>query len=104
MGVRLSANGSPKMRDIEIYSNHCTISWRADAWLIGRVSGRGFGKRDAYPDHATDRHYAPEPWFARRGARAYGIILDPHGKIAWGRSKSDLTQLLDRSNSCTGRP
>jgi riboflavin biosynthesis pyrimidine reductase len=55
-----------------------------DAWLIGRVSGQGYAKREAYPDH-TDQHYAREAWFARRGA-AYGVMLDPHGKIAWGRS------------------
>src|SRR5207302_9080070 len=25
-----------------------------------------------------------EPWFAHRDAAAYGIVLDPHCKIAWG--------------------
>src|SRR5271157_2414308 len=29
--------------------------------------------------------YRREPWFARRDA-AYGVVLDAHGKIAWGRS------------------
>jgi riboflavin biosynthesis pyrimidine reductase len=56
-----------------------------NAWLIGRVSGQGYGKRDAYPAH-TDQHYPREHWFSRRDAAAYGIVLDPHGKIAWGRS------------------
>lgn len=56
-----------------------------DAWLIGRVSGQGYGKREAYPEH-TDQHYPRQPWFARREAAAYGIVLDPRGKIAWGRS------------------
>ena len=57
-----------------------------DAWLIGRISGQGYGKRDAYPDYAG-QPFPREPWFARRGAATYGIILDPHGKIAWGRSE-----------------
>jgi hypothetical protein len=35
----------------------------ADAWLIGRVTGQGYAKRDAYPNH-TDRRYAREAWFA----------------------------------------
>jgi len=39
----------------------------------------------AYPSH-TDQTYPREPWFARRDAKAYGIALDAHGKIAWGRS------------------
>src|SRR3954462_13777616 len=56
-----------------------------NAWLIGRVSGQGYGKRDAYPAH-TDQHYPKEHWFSRRDAPAYGVVLDPHGKIAWGRS------------------
>ncbi len=30
--------------------------------------------------------YRREPWFARRDAEAYGVVLDAHGKIAWGRS------------------
>ena len=55
-----------------------------NAWLIGRISGQGYGKRDAYPAH-TDQHYPREHWFSRRDAAAYGIVLDPHGKIAWGR-------------------
>jgi len=56
-----------------------------DAWLIGRVSGQGYAKRDAYPDH-TDQHYPRQHWFTRRDSAAYGIVLDPHGKIVWGRS------------------
>ena len=56
-----------------------------DAWLVGRVTGQEFAKSEAYPDH-TDQTYSREPWFARRDADAYGVVLDAHGKIAWGRS------------------
>jgi riboflavin biosynthesis pyrimidine reductase len=55
------------------------------SWLIGRVTGSEYAKAEAYPDH-TDQTYPREPWFARRGAAAYGIALDAQGKIAWGRS------------------
>ena len=27
-----------------------------------------------------------QPWFAQRDAKAYGVVLDAHGKLAWGRS------------------
>ena len=57
----------------------------ADAWLVGRITGQEYAKRDAYPDHA-DQRYPREAWFARRDATAYGIVLDGHGKIAWGRN------------------
>ena len=56
-----------------------------DAWLVGRITGQEYAKRDAYPAH-TDQRYPREPWFARRDAAAYGVVLDAHGKIAWGRT------------------
>jgi riboflavin biosynthesis pyrimidine reductase len=57
-----------------------------DAWLVGRVTGQEYAKRDAYPDRTTQR-YPREAWFARRNATAYGVVLDAHGKIAWGRGE-----------------
>jgi riboflavin biosynthesis pyrimidine reductase len=55
------------------------------SWLIGRVTGSEYAKAEAYPDLA-EASFPRQPWFARRGARAYGIALDAQGKIAWGRS------------------
>src|ERR1700686_3605768 len=55
------------------------------SWLIGRVTGSEYAKAQAYPAH-TDLTFPRETWLARRDARAYGIALDAHGKIAWGRS------------------
>lgn len=56
-----------------------------DAWLIGRVTGSEFAKGTAYPAH-TDQTFPRQSWFARRDAAAWGIALDAHGKIAWGRA------------------
>jgi riboflavin biosynthesis pyrimidine reductase len=56
-----------------------------DAWLIGRVTGQEFAKGKPYPV-STKKTFPREPWFARRDARAYGVVLDAHGRIAWGRS------------------
>lgn len=56
-----------------------------DAWLVGRVTGQEFAKARAYEARA-DRTYPREPWLARRDAAAYGVVLDAHGKIAWGRA------------------
>jgi riboflavin biosynthesis pyrimidine reductase len=55
------------------------------SWLIGRVTGGEYSKAESYPAE-TDQTFPREPWFARRDAAAYGIALDAHGKIAWGRS------------------
>ncbi len=57
----------------------------SDAWLVGRVTGQEYAKLDAYPQHA-EQAYPREPWFARRDAAAYGVVLDAQGKIAWGRA------------------
>src|SRR3984893_3921717 len=56
-----------------------------DAWLVGRVTGQEFAKGKPYPA-STKETFPREPWFARRGANAYGVVLDAHGKIGWGRS------------------
>jgi riboflavin biosynthesis pyrimidine reductase len=56
-----------------------------DAWLIGRVTGQEFAKGKPYPA-STKETFPREPWFVRRGAKAYGVVLDAHGKIGWGRS------------------
>ena len=55
------------------------------SWLIGRVTGSEYAKADAYPDHPGEV-FPREPWFVRRDAAAYGIALDAHGKIVWGRT------------------
>src|ERR1700736_4552499 len=56
-----------------------------DAWLVGRVTGQEFAKAEPYPDQ-TNQTYPRQPWFARRDADAYGVVLDARGKIACGRS------------------
>ncbi len=56
-----------------------------DAWLVGRVTGQEFAKARGY-DARAERAYPREPWLARRDAKAYGVVLDAQGKIAWGRS------------------
>jgi riboflavin biosynthesis pyrimidine reductase len=55
-----------------------------DAWLVGHVTGQEFAKGKPYP--ASKATFPREPWFARRDGKAYGIVLDAHGKIGWGRS------------------
>jgi riboflavin biosynthesis pyrimidine reductase len=56
-----------------------------DAWLIGRVTGSEFAKGKPYPASGT-KTFPRQHWFTRRDAKAYGVVLDAHGKIGWGRS------------------
>ena len=55
------------------------------SWLVGRVTGQEFAKRDAYPDQ-PEASFLRTAWLPNHAAEAYGIVLDAHGKIAWGRS------------------
>jgi riboflavin biosynthesis pyrimidine reductase len=64
-----------------------------DAWLVGRVTGQEYAKGGAYPGHTGER-FPREAWFAHRDAKAYGVVLDPHGKIAWGRSEVEGDHLV----------
>ncbi len=56
-----------------------------DAWLIGRVTGSEFAKGQPYPI-GTAQRYPREHWLPKRDAGSYGVVLDAHGKIGWGRS------------------
>lgn len=56
-----------------------------DAWLVGRITGQEFAKGRAYPA-STAETFPRQPWFAKRDAKAYGVVLDAQGKISWGRS------------------
>ena len=56
-----------------------------DAWLVGRVTGAEFAKGKPYAA-PTSETFPREPWFARRDAKAYGVVMDTQGKIGWGRA------------------
>jgi riboflavin biosynthesis pyrimidine reductase len=56
-----------------------------DAWLIGRITGQEFARGKPYPA-STKEPLPRQHWFARRDAKAYGVVLDAQGRIAWGRS------------------
>jgi riboflavin biosynthesis pyrimidine reductase len=83
-GRTLNSRWRPKRAGGELFERiHDELA--GDAWLVGRVTGQEFSKGNAYPASVTAR-FPREPWFARRDAKAYGVVLDAHGKIVWGRS------------------
>ena len=84
-GRILHSRWRPTTRDGGDLFERLHVKLGGDAWIVGRVTGQEFAKGKAY-DAKPDRTYPREPWFARRDAGAYGVVLDAHGKIVWGRS------------------
>jgi len=83
-GRTLSSRWRPKGAAADLFERvHDELA--GDAWLVGRVTGQEFAKGKPYPA-STKETFPREPWFARRDAKVYGVVLDAHGKIAWGRS------------------
>ncbi|MBE7219699.1 MAG: RibD family protein [Caulobacteraceae bacterium] len=60
------------------------------SWLVGRVTGQEFAKGPdgGYPDREGPAP-ARETRVLRRDAKAYAVVLDAHGKIAWGMAEID---------------
>ena len=59
-----------------------------DAWIVGRTTGEEYAKGKPYPAYSQEQ-FQRQAYFARRDAKAYGVVLDPKGKISWGRSDVD---------------
>ncbi len=55
-----------------------------DAWIIGRVTGAEMSRATAHPPAAFAAPPRPHH-FATRDAGAYGIILDPSGKLHFAK-------------------
>jgi riboflavin biosynthesis pyrimidine reductase len=88
--VRLSllqVGGNLKTQTDEAFSSSCMIGLGSMHGSSGASPARNTRSWTA-PDH-TDQRYPRQSWFARRHAPAYGIVLDPRGKIAWGRGDID---------------
>src|SRR5437763_6868833 len=84
-GRILSSRWRPKDGPVSGLFERLHDQLEGDAWLVGRVTGQEFAKRDAYPATASQA-WPRAPWISKRDAAAYGVVLDAHGKIAWGRS------------------
>jgi riboflavin biosynthesis pyrimidine reductase len=84
-GRILHSRWRPKVANASTLFEQLHEELQADAWLVGRVTGREFARAEHYDTKVAER-FPRQPWFATRDAKAYGVVLDAHGKIAWGRS------------------
>lgn len=75
----------PKMDGLNSAYERIHGELNADAWLIGRVTAQEFAKQKTY-QAATRERFPRESWIVRVDAETYAVVLDPNGRIAWGRS------------------
>lgn len=63
------------------------------SWLVGRVAGQEYARLERYSIKDAPSH--PRcAWLTNTSASAYAIVLDPHGRIAWGRNEIDGDHLV----------
>jgi hypothetical protein len=70
---------SPDPKPLRGLFEHVHDELGADAWLIGRTTGQEYSKRQAYPAQ-TSETFPRENWFARRDAKAWGVVLDAQAR------------------------
>jgi riboflavin biosynthesis pyrimidine reductase len=85
-GKILHSRWRPKVPNAGALFEELHDQLNGDAWLVGRVTGREFAKEERYDANGTER-FPRDGWFVNRNAKAYGVVFDAHGKIAWGRSE-----------------
>jgi riboflavin biosynthesis pyrimidine reductase len=64
-------------------------SFRADAWMIGRVSMEPYAGRARLPSRKRATAIARTDFVARSDAHGYAIALDPSGKLRWAANSID---------------
>jgi len=69
-------------------------SFGINAWLVGRATGQEYATLEAYPERTVDSPIPRISWLPNAQSQGWAIILDPHGKIAFGRSEIDGEQVL----------
>ena len=64
-------------------------SFRASAWMIGRISMEPYAGKAKVPRRKTPQPIPRTDFIARRDAASYAIALDPSGKLTWRLSSID---------------
>lgn len=58
-------------------------SFRADAWIVGRISMEPYAGRARVPAGPARARIPRTDFVARAGARSYAIAIDPRGRLRW---------------------
>jgi riboflavin biosynthesis pyrimidine reductase len=83
----------------DIYED-AAATFKADAWVCGRVTMQEIAHGDDYPKGLAKKAIAREHFFADRKASQYAISIDPKGRVAWKTNtalKSHVVEVLAES-------
>jgi len=58
-------------------------TFKADAWIIGRISMEPYAGKARVPKRKTGEPIAREDFIAKHDATSYAIAIDPSGKLTW---------------------
>jgi 2,5-diamino-6-(ribosylamino)-4(3H)-pyrimidinone 5'-phosphate reductase len=64
-------------------------TFKADAWIIGRISMEPYAGKTRVPRRKTKEPIARTDFIARNDAKSYAIAIDPSGKLTWRSSSID---------------
>jgi riboflavin biosynthesis pyrimidine reductase len=64
-------------------------AFKADAWIIGRISMEPYAGKARVPARKTSAPIPREDFVAGHGASPYAIAIDPSGKLTWRASGID---------------
>src|SRR5512142_1473096 len=69
-------------------------TFRADAWIIGRVSMEPYAGSARVPARSPRARIPRTDLVARADARSYAIALDPHGRLRWESASLDADHVV----------
>ena len=84
---KIVAGNWPSIRIVSAEYERTAATFRADAWIIGRVSMEPYAGKSKVP-----RRTRPIPrrdFIAQTDARSYAIAIDPSGKLTWASNDID---------------
>src|SRR5437764_6165553 len=64
-------------------------TFKADAWIIGRISMAPFAGNARVPARKLSGPIPREDYIAPHDASSYAIAIDPSGKLRWDKSDID---------------
>src|SRR5689334_23112279 len=78
-----------KLRTLTLEYERTAATFKADAWIIGRISMEPYAGKARVPARKSRERIPRKDFVAKRDAASYAIALDPSGKLTWRSNDID---------------